>query len=101
MIPLMGIEAGLSLVGNAVSGASPSTSGASAASFLDFVKSAATGAAHSLHTAETTAMQGLEGKASAQQVASSLLEAERATLTAVAIRDKVVSAVQDISHMQI
>jgi flagellar hook-basal body complex protein FliE len=100
MIPLLGAEALSSALANATS-AAPSTSATGGGSFLDFVKSAALGAATSLHNAENVAVKGLTGGASAQEVASSLLEAERATLTAVAIRDKVVSAVQDISHMQI
>jgi flagellar hook-basal body complex protein FliE len=46
-------------------------------------------------------MAGLQGKASVQQVAESVMGAERTLQTSLAIRDKAVAAYQQISQMQI
>lgn len=55
----------------------------------------------SLRQAEQTAMQGLQGKAATAEVVQSILEAERSFHATLAIRDKLVSAWQDISRMAI
>ena len=54
-----------------------------------------------LRTAESTSMAALEGKASASEVVTSVMSAERMLQTTLAIRDKAVSAYQQISQMQI
>ena len=58
-------------------------------------------AAGAVRDAETTSVAGIQGKAGVQQVAESLLAAERSLQTAVAVRDRMVSALQEISRMQI
>jgi flagellar hook-basal body complex protein FliE len=54
-----------------------------------------------LNNSEAMAISGIEGKASVQQVVASTLDAQTSLQTALAIRDKIVSAYQEISRMAI
>ncbi len=51
--------------------------------------------------AEATSIQGINGKASTQAVVDAVMGAERTLQTAIAIRDKVVSAYLELSRMSI
>ncbi|HEY8579763.1 MAG TPA: flagellar hook-basal body complex protein FliE [Beijerinckiaceae bacterium] len=82
------------------------TAGAAAAQgatadFSTVMANLASETATSLKTAEASSILGLQGKASVQQVVEALMTAERNLQTVVAVRDKVVSAYQEISRMQI
>ncbi|MEM5585019.1 MULTISPECIES: flagellar hook-basal body complex protein FliE [unclassified Roseibium] len=50
---------------------------------------------------EATAIAGVDGQASVQQVVEAVMAAESTLQTAIAIRDKVVHAYQEISRMSI
>ena len=50
---------------------------------------------------EKAAISGIQGKASVQQVVDAVMSAERSLQTAIAIRDKITGAYQDISRMAI
>ena len=52
-------------------------------------------------TAEASAISGITGKASVQQVVEAVMAAEQTVQTAIAVRDKVVAAYQEISRMAI
>jgi flagellar hook-basal body complex protein FliE len=52
-------------------------------------------------TGEATAVAGVQGKATVQQVVESVMAAEQTLQASVAIRDKVVSAYLEISRMSI
>ncbi len=54
-----------------------------------------------LKAAEATSVAGITDKASVQQVVESVMEAEQSLQTALAVRDKVVSAYLEISRMTI
>jgi|ERR1700722_4781286 flagellar hook-basal body complex protein FliE len=54
-----------------------------------------------LRGAEATSISGLQGNASVQQVVESVMDAQGSLQTAMAVRDKVVSAYQEISRMAI
>lgn len=54
-----------------------------------------------LKTAEATSVAGITDKASVQQVVESVMAAEQSLQTALAIRDKAVSAYMEISRMTI
>ena len=54
-----------------------------------------------LKTGEATAIGGVTGTKSVQQVVTAMLDAEQALQTAITVRDKLVSAYQEISRMQI
>ena len=54
-----------------------------------------------LEAGEATAISGLQGKASVQQVVEAVMSAEQTLQTAIAVRDKVVGAYQEITRMAI
>jgi len=54
-----------------------------------------------LKSAEAVSISGIKGKASVQQVVESVMAAEQSLQTAIAIRDKAVSAYLEISRMAI
>ncbi|WP_279482647.1 flagellar hook-basal body complex protein FliE [Aureimonas sp. SK2] len=58
-------------------------------------------ASQTMKSAETVSIQGVNGKASAQAVVDAVMGAERTLQTAVALRDKVVSAYLELSRMSI
>ncbi|MBB5751024.1 flagellar hook-basal body complex protein FliE [Prosthecomicrobium pneumaticum] len=54
-----------------------------------------------LKTAEATAITGIEGRSSVQHVVQAVMAAEQTLQTALAVRDKVVAAYQEISRLSI
>lgn len=58
-------------------------------------------AVDTLKTGEAVAIQGVEGAASPMKVVDSVMAAQRSLQTVLAIRDKAVSAYQDIARMAI
>jgi flagellar hook-basal body complex protein FliE len=70
-------------------------------SFADVLKGAATDMFSDLKNAETMSYQGVAGKASTREVVDAVMNADRSLQTAIAIRDKVVSAYLDITKMPI
>jgi len=71
------------------------------ADFGDTLASMAADAISTIKAGETTATAGMKGQASLQQVVQAVMMAEQTLQTVVAVRDKVVSAYQEISRMQI
>ena len=61
----------------------------------------ATDAMNAVKSAEVTSIQGIKGEASTQAVVDSVMAAERTLQTAVALRDKAVSAYLELSRMAI
>lgn len=70
-------------------------------SFGKVLGDVSTQAIDDLKAGEATAISGLQGKASVQQVVESVMGAEESLNTAIAIRDKAVSAYQTLSQMAI
>jgi len=58
-------------------------------------------AVNTLKAGESTAISGIQGQVPVQQVVESVMSAEQALQTAIAVRDKLVAAYQQISQMQI
>jgi flagellar hook-basal body complex protein FliE len=56
---------------------------------------------NSLRTGEASAIAGIQGKASVQQVVQAVMSAEETLQAAIAVRDKVVAAYQELSRMAI
>lgn len=54
-----------------------------------------------LQAGETAAIEGIQSAASPMKVVESVMDAQRSLQTVLAIRDKIVSAWQEISHMAI
>jgi flagellar hook-basal body complex protein FliE len=71
------------------------------ASFSDMMAQVATTAVDTLKAGEAASISGIQGKASVQQVVESVMSAEQTLQTAIAIRDKVVAAYQEIARMAI
>ncbi|MBS0238462.1 MAG: flagellar hook-basal body complex protein FliE [Proteobacteria bacterium] len=69
--------------------------------FAQTMANMAADAISTMKTGETTAISGMQGKAPLQQVVQAVMQADQALRTVVAVRDKVVSAYQEISRMQI
>ena len=69
--------------------------------FSDVLSQVVAGGVESIKAAEATSIMGLKGQASVQQVVEAVMSAEQSLQTALAVRDKVVAAYQEISRMQI
>ena len=92
------------LVPQAASVAVGQTSGAVtsvAGSLEDALGQAFGSVVDSLKTGESMAIQGVQGGAPPVKVAEAVMEAQRSLQSMLAIRDKVVSAWQEVSHMAI
>lgn len=70
-------------------------------SFADFMNNIGTNFSDSLKAAEKTSMDGMLGKASTREVVESVMSADQTLQTAMAFRDKVVSAYLEIVKMPI
>ncbi len=94
--------AGVSSVGS--TGAATRTGTTAAASGTDFSKVLADVAGETvdaLKAGEANAIQGINGQRSVQQVVDAVMNAEESLQTAIAVRDKLVGAYQEISRMAI
>lgn len=80
-------------------GAAPVGSGAG--SFAEALGQAATRTVDTLRNAEQVSVDALKGSADTREVADAVMNAQQALQTAIAIRDKIVSAYLDISRMSI
>lgn len=104
MIPALSVLG--SILGSATSVASMEVTPAQAPaavgpSFGKVLADVATQAVDDLKGGEASAISGLQGKATVQQVVESVMSAEQSLTTALAIRDKAVSAYQALSQMAI
>ncbi|AJC77936.1 MULTISPECIES: flagellar hook-basal body complex protein FliE [Rhizobium] len=79
----------------------PGTSGAAnGMSFASVMGNMASDAVNSLKGAESMSFAGIKGTATTREVVDSMLQAEQTLQTAIAIRDKVVSAFLEVTKMQ-
>lgn len=76
------------------------TAGASQ-SFADVMGSMAAEMTNSLKKSEVASIQGIRGEANTREVIDAVMNAEQSLQTAIAIRDKVVSAYLEIARMPI
>ncbi len=70
-------------------------------SFSDMLAQAAGQTVDTLKGAEFASLQSIRGKASVQQVVDAVMAAEQALQAAIAVRDKMVGAYQELTRMQI
>ena len=73
----------------------------SAASFADVVGQSFSSALSTIQGGESAAIQGLQGSMAPAKVVEAVMGAQRTLQSALAIRDKVVAAWQEISRMPI
>lgn len=71
------------------------------ATFADFMNSVGTNFADSMKSAETKSMDGMLGKATTREVVEAVMSADQTLQTAMAFRDKIVSAYLEIVKMPI
>ena len=71
------------------------------ADFASMLGELAAKAVSDVRHAETLSIAGVRGQSSVQQVVEAVMSAEQSLHTAIAVRDKVVSAYLEISRMQI
>ncbi|MEQ1716824.1 MAG: flagellar hook-basal body complex protein FliE [Hyphomicrobium sp.] len=81
--------------------ASMPVGGAAGADFGDTIVQLLADGVATVAKGEATAVAGIQGKASVQDVVQSVMQAEQALHAMVAVRDKVVGAYLEISRMQI
>jgi flagellar hook-basal body complex protein FliE len=74
---------------------------AQAPSFEQALSQAIGSAVNTLQAGEAVAIQGVEGAVSPMKVVDSVMAAQRSLQTVLAIRDKAVSAYQEIAHMTV
>jgi flagellar hook-basal body complex protein FliE len=79
---------------------SAATAGASP-SFADVMGNMAAEMTSSLKQSEAASLQGIRGEANTREVVDAVMQAEQSLQTAIAIRDKVVSAYLEIARMPI
>ena len=98
------------LPGNALSGVETGVSssvtaaaaqGASQTSFAQVMTDMASEMVGTLKAGETKSFEAIQGKASTREVVDAVMNAEQTLQTAIAIRDKVVTAYLEIARMQI
>jgi len=83
--------------GNQHGGAQPSTG----SSFMDLVRGAAQEAVKANYAAEETTARAMAGQANVTEVVTALANAESTLNTVVTVRDRVISAYQEILRMPI
>ena len=71
------------------------------ASFASILGNMSVDAMNNLKKAEVASFEGIQGKANTREVVDAMLSAEQSLQTAIALRDKIVSAYLDITKMQI
>ncbi len=92
---------GVSSIGLAAPTARPTPSAMPSLSFGELMAQVATNAKETIQAGEASAIAGLQGKASTQSVVEAVMSAEQTLQTAIAVRDKVVAAYQEIVRMAI
>jgi flagellar hook-basal body complex protein FliE len=95
----------LSSIGAAASARSqavgPSTPASTGPSFTDMLGQIISGGINTLQAGESTAIQGMTGAAAPFKVVEAVMQAQQTLQEGLSIRDKVVSAYQEISRMAI
>ncbi len=82
--------------------AAPNTAAsAGGTDFANVLRDLAKQTATTLKASEDTAMKGIQGQASVQDVVQSVMRAQTSLQAALALRDKTVSAYQDLIKMTI
>jgi flagellar hook-basal body complex protein FliE len=100
VIPLAPVVAPLQ-VASAYAGGTARPTDAPPQQFADLVGNAAESALQTMRQAEQTTAAGIAGKADVQAVVQALSNAEVTMQTVVTVRDKVLSAYNDIMHMAV
>ncbi|OCJ17671.1 flagellar hook-basal body protein FliE [Rhizobium sp. AC44/96] len=79
---------------------SAAESAASDGGFAAVLNNVATGAVNTIKNAESMSFAGIKGTATTREVVDAVMQAQQTLQTAIAIRDKVVSAFLEVTKMQ-
>lgn len=93
--------AAMSPLGVAPTSAAKASDAAAGAEFGAMLADLAGSTVDALKAGEAAAINGLQGKASVQEVVRSVMAAEQTLQSAIAIRDKAVAAYMELSRMSI
>ena len=93
--------ASLGAAGSSLGATSAGPGAAAGVDFSQVMNEISGDAVGSLKTAEAAAIQGMQGTESVHKVVESIMSAQRSLQSTLAIRDKAVSAYQEISRMAI
>lgn len=93
--------AAVSAVSSFLQPTAPAQAAPAQGGFGEFLTRSASEAARTLGEGEAAALEGLAGRASITEVATKVMAAERTVQTAIALRDRFVAALQEISRLQI
>ena len=91
---LLSIAAAAAFISTAANAAQPM-------SFSQILGDMATDTVTSLRASETKSFESIQGKANTREVVDAVMTAEQTLQTAIAIRDKVVTAYLEVARMQI
>jgi flagellar hook-basal body complex protein FliE len=92
---------GVSSIGAPHATAGVAAGSAAGADFSQVLADVAASAVDTLRAGEATAISGISGNASVQSVVEAVMSAEQTLQTAIAVRDKLVAAYQEVSRMAI
>jgi flagellar hook-basal body complex protein FliE len=99
-LPLITSAVG-SLFGSSAPAASPAATGAAGDSFSSLLASFSKDTVGAMKTGEQMSISGISGKATTQSVVEAVMSAQEKLQTALAVRDKAVSAFNDVTRMSI
>lgn len=99
--PVSALSFGVSGVAPVGSVKTAATAASAATDFATVLGSMITDTAQNLRASEAVSVQSINGRASTQAVVESIMAAERSLQTTLAVRDKVVTAYQEVSRMAI
>ena len=88
-------------LGTAASTAATSAAATAGGDFSSVLAQVSGDAVKQMKAAEAASISGIEGKTNAQDVVQSVMSAQESLQTALAVRDKAVSAFQEITRMSI
>ena len=77
------------------------TSAAGGDAFSSMLASFSSGTVEKMKASESMSIAGIQGKATTQSVVEAVMSAQESLQTALAVRDKAVSAFQEISRMAV
>jgi flagellar hook-basal body complex protein FliE len=89
------------LFGQGLTNGPSQSANVSGPTFGEFMKDVANASIETLRRSEAVSIAGTKGKASAQQVVEAVMAAEVTLQSAIAIRDKMVQAYQEILRMPV
>jgi flagellar hook-basal body complex protein FliE len=101
MIDAVSLSASLRAPGLDITKGAAAPSAGAGADFSQVLSNVANETMTNLKGGEAAAISGLRGQMPVQDVVDAVMSAERSLQTALALRDKTVSAFQEISRMQI